>query len=230
MPKGLYPLFLLTISFLLFGSTIAALAQQANTQPLIHSPANVQSQNQTLLTSSKNTDAPPENSGQNKDFVQEFVLNNFYLSSTDTTLTARLSLSITDMAQLANMLRDGARLKLKCDAHLYRKRTFWANSLLDSSTFVSSLRYAPLQREFIIMSANIPPLSQSVLTSLLQVTWGNLEMPLCRLEELEKGETYLAEVVVGLYHEEMPPWLKTNVFFWSDEIIAPKTYQLEFTY
>lgn len=227
MPKGLYPLFLLTFSFLLFGSTGAALAQQANTPPPVQIPAG-QPAKQSPLSAPETPETQLENI--DKDFSQEFVLNNFYLSSTDTTLTARLSLSVNDMVQLANMLRDGARLKLKCDAFLYRKRTFWANALLDSSTFVSSLRYAPLQREFIVMSANIPPLSQPALTSLLQMTWGNLEMPLCRLEELEKGETYLAEVVVGLYHEEMPPWLKTNVFFWSDQIIAPKTYKLEFTY
>lgn len=227
MLNSLSSLLLLTFSFwLVLAPASTALAQQANTPPPLLTPTN----KQPIAQLSKSVAPPPENIRQDKDFSQEFVLRNFYLSSSDTTLTARLSLSVNDVTQLANMLRDGARLKLKCDANLYRKRTFWTNSLLDSSTFVSSLRYAPLQREFIVMSANIPPLTQPILASLLQMTWGNLEMPLCRLEELKKGETYLAEIVVGLYHEEMPPWLKTNVFFWSDEIIAPKTYKLEFTY
>ncbi len=164
------------------------------------------------------------------DIEQSFILNRFYLSGNDSLLTARLNLSATNIQYLRDILRDGARLSLQCHTAFYRKRSILKNVLIDEHSFSASLRYNPLQREFLVYSENRPPLINVNLTELLQQTWGNLELPLVKYSELEKGETYVAILTLALRHEEMPPWLGKNVFFWSDVVIAPKEYKLEFEY
>ena len=172
-------------------------------------------------------DYSQENSG---DIEQSFVVNRFYLSGNDSVLTARLNLFVTNIQYLRDILRDGARLSLQCHSAFYQKRSILKNILLDEHNFSASLRYNPLQREFVIYSENRPPLINSNLTELLQQTWGNLELPLVKYSELEKDETYVAVLTLSLRHEEMPPWLGKNVLFWSDVVIAPKEYKLEFDY
>ena len=159
-----------------------------------------------------------------------FVLRNFYLSGNETLLTARLSVAISNLGYLQDILRDGARLSIECDSALYRKRTFWRNAQIAERHFASSLRYNPLQKNFILFSENGSPIANADLLALLQSTWGNLEMPLGNLSELEKDETYVAVVSLTLKHEEMPPWLGENVLFWSDTIIPRQEYKLEFEY
>ena len=159
-----------------------------------------------------------------------FVLRNFYLSGNETLLTARLSVAISNLGYLQDILRDGARLSIECDSALYRKRTFWRNALIAERHFASSLRYNPLHRNFILFSENKNSITNAELPALLLSTWGNLEMPLANLNDLENGETYVAVVSLTLKHEEMPPWLGENVLFWSDTIIPRQEYKLEFEY
>lgn len=160
----------------------------------------------------------------------EFILQSFYLSGNEKLITARLSLSINNLNYLRDILRDGARLSVECHSALYRERTFWRNEVLSEHLFSSSLKYNPLQRDFLIFSEGSPPIVNSDLSALLQATWGNLEMPLAELSRLEKDETYIAVVSLILKHEKMPPWLSKNVLFWSDIIIPTQEYQLEFEY
>ena len=159
-----------------------------------------------------------------------FVLKNFHLSGNETLLTARLSVSISNLDYLRDILRDGARLSIECRSAIYRKRTLWRNALIEEHNFSSSLRYNPLQRDFLLFSENGASLTNSDLLALLQNTWGNLEMPLTQLSSLENGETYVVLVSLALKHEEMPPWLSKNVLFWSDIIIPAQEYKLEFEY
>ena len=164
------------------------------------------------------------------DIEPSFIIKRFYLAGNDSLLTARLNLSVTEMQYLRDILRDGARLSLQCNTALYRHRSILTNVLINEQQFSASLRYNPLQREFVIFSENRPPIVNASLTELLQQTWGNLELPLVKRSELEKEETYVAVLTLTLKHEEMPPWLGKNVLFWSDLVIAPKEYKLEFEY
>ena len=228
---------------------------QANSQPLQFaqstqqkqalSQANLACQNEHAYPDKENKSLPSQNilpaannNSTAQDYSQEtsgdieqsFVLNRFYLSGNNTVLTARLNLSVTNIQYLRDILRDGARLTLQCHTAFYRKRTVLKNVLIDEHDFSASLRYNPLQREFLIYSENKPPLINSNLTELLQQTWGNLELPLVKHSELEKDESYVAILTLSLKHEEMPPWLGKNVLFWSDVVIAPKEYKLELEY
>ena len=159
-----------------------------------------------------------------------FVLQNFYLSGNETLLTARIGVGISNLDYLRDILRDGARLVVECRSALYRKRSFWTNELVGEYHFSSSLKYNPLQRDYLIFSENGASITNPDLGTLFKATWGNLEMPLAELALLEKEETYLAVVSLTLRHEEMPPWLSKNVFFWSDVIIPKQEYTLEFDY
>ncbi|MBQ4132475.1 MAG: DUF4390 domain-containing protein [Desulfovibrionaceae bacterium] len=173
------------------------------------------------------TAAVRADSGQAK---PSFILNNFYLSSNENMLTARLAVSIDNLRYLNDILRDGARLVLECESRLYRKRTLWADALVAEHIFSSNLQYDHLQRSFIIFSASGAFISKPSLEELLQSTWGNLEMPLAEFSNLEKDETYAAIVSLELKHAEMPPWLTKNVFFWSDTLVPRQEYELEFDY
>lgn len=208
---GLILIFLLTI----FAYTSKAIAKES----IYDSPSNFIAQSQIQSAE-----------GLIEDDAPVFILQNFYLSGNESLLTARLNITVSNISYLRNILRDGARLKLECKSALYRKRTFWRNNLMQETEFSSSLRYNPLQREFFILSDNAPALYAPTLSMLLENTWGNLELPLGEISELEKGESYVAVVTLALKHEEMPPWLGKNVFFWSDVIIPAKEYTLEFNY
>lgn len=159
-----------------------------------------------------------------------FVLNNFYLSSKESMLTARLTVGIDNLQYLNDILRDGARLVIECNSRLYRKRTFWADTLISEYEFSSNLNYDPLQRNFTILSESGALISNYSLEELLKATWGNLEMPLAEFNKLEKDETYVATISLELKHAKMPPWLSKNVFFWSDVLIPKQEYELEFDY
>lgn len=179
----------------------------------------------------ENWTAPEPSRASNSETIKpEFALQNFYLSGNERLLTARISLSIKNLNYLKDILRDGARLSLECHSVLYRERTLWRDALISEHSFSSSLKYNPLQRDFMIFSETTPPIINSDFSTLLQTTWGNLEMPLGELSLLEKDETYIAVISLVLKHEEMPPWLGGNVLFWSDIIIPTQEYQLEFEY
>lgn len=161
---------------------------------------------------------------------QAFIVRSFSLGGTDTRLEVNLRLGVSEEANLANMLRDGAKMEMTCQAQFLRKRSFWSNELLAEDTVYSRLSYDPLLREFIVSTGEAPPARDENFHRLLGATWGNLAIPLENLGGLVQDEDYLVKVTIGLKHMEMPPWLTRSILFWSDEIIPPSTFELDMSY
>ena len=160
---------------------------------------------------------------------QAFIVRGLSLGGTDTRLEVNLQLAVSEEANLANMLRDGAKMEMSCQVQFLRKRSFWSNKLLAENTVYSRLSYDPLLREFIISSEEAAAQDENF-HRLLGATWGNLAVPLDNSGGLVQDEDYLVKVTVGLKHTEMPPWLTRSILFWSDEIISPTTFELDMSY
>lgn len=161
---------------------------------------------------------------------QNFLLKGFALGGTDKHLEINLRLAVSEEHNLAYMLRDGAKMEMSCQVRLLRKRTFWSNELLAETAIYNRLTYDLLLREFVFNSENHPPIRNELFRQLMAETWENLCVPLDNPAGLTQDEDYVVKVTVDLKHTEMPPWLTRSILFWSDEIIAPTTFELDLNY
>ncbi len=161
---------------------------------------------------------------------QNFLLKGFALSGTDKHLEINLRLAVSEEHNLAYMLRDGAKMEMSCQVSLLRKRTFWSNELLAETAVYHRLTYDLLLREFVLSVENQPPTRNESFRRLMTQTWENLCIPLDNPIGLTQDEDYVVKATVGLKHTEMPPWLTRSILFWSDEIIAPTTFELDLNY
>ena len=161
---------------------------------------------------------------------QNFLLKGFALSGTDKRLEINLRLAVSEEHNLAYMLRDGAKMEMSCQVSLLRKRTFWSNELLTENIIYNQLSYDRLLREFVLSAENQPPARNESFRRLMTETWENLCVPLNNPVGLTQDEDYVVKVTVDLKHTEMPPWLTRSILFWSDEIIAPTTFELDLNY
>lgn len=161
---------------------------------------------------------------------QGFIVKGFSLGGTDTRLEINLQLLLKEEANLANMLRDGAKVEMACQVQFLRKRSFWSDETLAESTIYSRLRHDPLLREFVVSTGEAPATRGEDFHRLMEETWGNLSIPLDNPGGLVQDEDYLVKVTVSLKHTEMPPWLTRSILFWSDEIIPPTTFELDMSY
>lgn len=161
---------------------------------------------------------------------QGFIVKGFSLGGTDTRLEINLQLLLKEEANLANMLRDGAKMEMTCQVQFLRKRSFWSDEALAENTIHSRLRHDPLLREFVVSTGETAATRGEDFHRLMEETWGNLSIPLENPGGLVQDEDYLVKVTVSLKHSEMPPWLTRSILFWSDEIIPPTTFELDMSY
>lgn len=161
---------------------------------------------------------------------QNFLLKSFALGGTDKYLEVNLRLAVSEEHNLAYMLRDGAKMEMSCRVSLLRKRTFWSSELLAENAVYNRLTYDLLLREFVLSAENQPPTRNESFRRLMAETWENLCIPLDNPAGLTQDEDYVVKVTVDLKHTEMPPWLTRSILFWSDEIIAPTTFELDLNY
>ena len=161
---------------------------------------------------------------------QNFLLRGFSLGGTDKQLEVNLRLGVSEEANLAYMLRDGAKMEMTCHVEFLRQRSFWSNQSLAENTVRFHLAYDRLLREFVLSAENSPPVRQESFRRLMSETWENLSIPLDNPGGLEQDQDYLIKVTTDLKYTEMPPWLTRSILFWSEEIIPATLFELDLTY
>lgn len=165
---------------------------------------------------------------------QRFVIEGPELREDAGRLTAECSVTVDDEDGLRALLKDGAVLELRIGMTVERKRSWWSNSEVSSSVFVSGLRHDPLTREFLL---TMPSEGREILhrdrnlTRLLYATWRDLRLPLASLHLFESPDgpkDYLLTFNFELRHTELPPWLEKSPGFWSADVVPSEQRQLDY--
>jgi len=149
-------------------------------------------------------------------------------------LTLKLAITVDNEEGLLELLKDGAVLELAISAVVERERTLWVNAEAAKVEFPTILRHDPLSRDFVALVPG-PDGEKEIrdrnLSRLLQASWRRISLPVVPLAELlraEPAESYLVLLTITLRHTEMPPWLKSSLF-WSPEVVPQVKRKFVFT-
>ncbi len=146
-------------------------------------------------------------------------------------ITAKLAISVDNVAGLYAMLKDGASVELLVTAKLERERTFWTNATLAAMDLVSTLQHNPLTREFALyMPGAAAPMLDRNLDRLLAATWQKYSVTFGPTSILDgaNGTRYRVVLTLKLQHAKPPPWLAKDFMLWSKTIVEPETITLPF--
>jgi hypothetical protein len=147
------------------------------------------------------------------------------------TVTCRLGLQ--PLAAVRDQLRDGARMELAGGITLFAKRTLLPDSEQAAFPIRWILYYAPLTRDFVLVSAEAQKNAvyrAHDLETLLREAWGSLEAVLPPEEPLADGQEYLVRIALTLKYAAAPPWLEKALFFLSRELAPPLVFEQRFTF
>lgn len=146
-------------------------------------------------------------------------------------LRVRFGLAVEEVEPLAEALRDGGEIELRCEATLSAKRTLLWNKSLAEAEIVSRVEFLSLPQEFRVFFPDTDTrLEGPELSALLNEAWENLSLNLGRWSELEQGNSYLVTMRITLTRVETPAWVRSVLFFWSWKAADPVDVVLEFTY
>lgn len=162
---------------------------------------------------------------------QELELHDFVLDNSEGNLLLRFGIGVSSLDSLRVLLKEGGTVKLECEGTLSLRKELWLDGTVASRTLISFLRYDKLTQEYVMQQEGVSaPFSQKSLKQLLQNTWGRLSLPLTPLEALDRGAPYVVSLHVILHDEDVAPWLKKTLFFWSWDAAPSMRYSMDFIF
>jgi hypothetical protein len=163
--------------------------------------------------------------------AQTLSLSNLVLDNQAGSVTLRFSLLVDEVERLEAMLLDGATLVLHCRAELERHRGMWTDQTLSEAGCRSTLRADTLTQEFEVQApGDGQALRGQDLEQLLTRAWEQIALDLGSFANLKRGSDYSVSLTVSLEHADVPPWLKSSLFFWSWEVAPQIGYSMDFQY
>ncbi len=145
-------------------------------------------------------------------------------------MTINTKLQLTNSAQVADAMRDGAQLVFDFQLILEEVRTFLSNQELATQGRMAHIKYDPLLDEFLLHEDGAPLLRHNDIDMLFRQFWERAFAPFTLQAALVKDETYRVHVQCTLRHSQVPPWLKSTLFFWSWDITPPLVFEQDVTY
>lgn len=146
-------------------------------------------------------------------------------------LKVHFGVTVVEKPVLRQDLEEGRELVLKSVIELFRVRDYWLDSTVGTSSFVSTLGYDRLTREFTLtLPGESAPLRDKSLDSLLKKGWGRIEINLGPWNMLEAGEDYSLRLITTMNEKDAPEGFYRFLYFWSWDAGSDNTFHLNFTF
>jgi hypothetical protein len=148
-------------------------------------------------------------------------------------VTVACRLGLQPLAAVRDQLRDGARMELTGAITLFAKRSLLPDSEQAAFPIRWILHYAPLTRDFVLVSAEAQKNAvyrSHALEDLLREAWGSLHVALSPEDPLAGGQEYLVRIALTLEYAGAPPWLEKALFFRARELAPPLVFEQRFTF
>lgn len=153
------------------------------------------------------------------------------LANENGALIARFGVVVEDEPILKGELEDGAELTLKCEVELHEKNEYWLDRKIASTTFLSTLNFDALEKEFTMtLPGRDTLLRNSDLGALLDNGWTIIKATLGPWSMLERGRTYSLMLDTSMNEADAPEGITRFIYFWSWDTGANNSFQLDFTY
>jgi hypothetical protein len=146
-------------------------------------------------------------------------------------LTARFGVIVEEIPILKGELEDGAALVLKCEVELHKENEYWLNKEISAASFESVLKFDALTKTFTMtLPDRSNPLRNTDLKQLLKEGWGTIEARLGSWSMLERGQKYSLKLSTTMNEDGAPEGISRFIYFWSWDVGANNSFQLNFTY
>ena len=162
--------------------------------------------------------------------AQEITLGNLVLDNVEGIVKVRFGFEVRPSAALADILSEGAELGLSCRAQLGQRREYIWNQPVAKAEFIALLSREPGGTYQIRRNSTEEVLNGKDLDSLMHQAFGEVVMDLGSWKNLRRGENYTVYLEIRLGRQNVNPWLRKTLFFWSWDVAAPVRYQLDFSY
>ncbi len=158
------------------------------------------------------------------------ALDNLVLDSHSDRIHLRFGLRIEEPEPVKEVLKEGVDLWLEGTARLMSKRLFLPNRTLYEQTFEHVLEWNPLTQDFELTLPQKEHLVKAKeLKELVATHWREISLEMGDWAMLTPGQTYHLELEINLDRRDIPVWMRSVLFFWSWEVMAPIRYELEFS-
>lgn len=129
------------------------------------------------------------------------------------------------------LVEEGGVIRVVFEVALLRERLFlWKKQeTVVQQTFL--LQNRSLSQEFVVDGGQLEqPLIGPRLGPILHKAWSTLEMDLGPWHNLQPGSAYSVELRIRCDRADVPVWLRKALFFWSWDVLPPRSYNLGFRY
>lgn len=161
--------------------------------------------------------------------AQTLSLENLVLDNQSGKIHLRFGLSLAEIEQVQAVLQEGVDLWMFVTARLMAKRFILPNRVLNEKQVEHVLEWNPLAKEFeLTLPQKEHLIKNKDLAELLAEQWREISLEMGQWVMLTPGQTYSLELEISLDRRDIPVWMRSVLFFWSWEVIAPIRYELEF--
>ena len=114
---------------------------------------------------------------------------------------------------------------------LHKENAYWIDREISTATFESVLKFDALTKVFtLVLPARSTPLRNENLRQLLKKGWGTIEVGLGSWDMLERGQKYSLTLNTTMNEKGAPEGISRFIYFWSLDVGADNSFQLDFTY
>jgi len=160
--------------------------------------------------------------------AQDISLSNLIIDNNGGNISVRFGLEFANPLAVEAAVNDGAELALICNARLIAKRDYWIDREIGRAETVSPVRKSASG----LYSITTPggTLTGNDFSDLLARAFEDFSMVLGPWNILSHGEAYSLSMEIRLERQNVSPWLKKSLFFWSFDAAPPARYRLDFSY
>jgi hypothetical protein len=162
--------------------------------------------------------------------AQDISLGNLIVDNIDGNISVRFGVQFANPFAIEAALNEGAELALVCDAKLTAKRDYWLDHEIGRAQSVSRLRKITAGQYRITVPGGGDPLTGQDFPALLARAFEDFSMTLGPWNLLNRGDAYSLSMEIRLERQDVSPWLKKSLFFWSFDAAPPARYRLDFSY
>jgi len=163
-------------------------------------------------------------------FAQDISLSNLIVDNSGGNISVRFGVQFANPFAIEAALNEGAELTLGCNARLIAKRDYWLDREIGRAESVSLLRKTPSGQYVIARPDGSAPLTGQDFPALLSKAFEDFSMILGPWNMLNRGDAYSLSMEIRLERQNVSPWIKKSLFFWSFDAAPPARYRLDFSY
>ncbi len=165
-------------------------------------------------------------------FGQQWQLDNLVLDSSQgghVRVRFGVQCPVEPLKQL--LTDEGATVRVGFEAALRRERLLLWEKQEAVARRLYYLKSRALSQEYELKGEGLDkPLVGTELAPLLDKAWSTLEMDLGAWHQLQPGSEYVVDLRIECDRADVPVWLRRALFFWSWDVLPPRTYRLRFRY